>query len=189
MVTKRKLKTTKAIPVTTPTPLTDRVERMVKDLATPFMAFAEGFAALTTARSDLAPTFMKTYRAWVKETRGTFAGFVRTFDPTVPMDRAGYRKHSTYRSADYLRRLSGRRKEAPLPLDKRPLTPMVALARLIATVMPAVDPTGVIWNAFLKEMRWSDQQAERLKVMAAKEGAIALPPRTKHTLTTLQRAA
>lgn len=190
MVKGKRTRTKKATTTAdTSTTLTARVGKLLAELETPFLAFAEGFAHLSTARSELAPQFMQTCRAWQRETHGTFAGFVRLFDPTVPLHRAGYRAHSTYQSADYLRRLRGKRRGDSLPLDQRAVSPLVALARLVATVMPAVDPTGTIWAAFVRAMHWSDEQAERLKVLSVREGAITLPPRTKHTLTTLRAAA
>lgn len=185
----KKLKTKAATTTEEITPLTARTSQLVGSLRVPFLAFAEGFAHLSTARSEIAPQFMKTFKAWQLETHGTLAAFVRLYDDSVPLDRDGYRSHPTYQSADYLRRLHGRGAREPLPFAKRPITPLVALARLVATVMPAVDPTGTIWSVFVREMRWSDQQAERLKVLSVREGAITLPPRTKHNLTTLRAAA
>lgn len=169
--------------------LTTKVSKLLAELETPFMAFAEGFAHLSTARSELAPQFMQACRAWQRETHGTFVAFVRLFDATVPLHRAGYRAHTTYQSADYLRRLRNKRRGQSVPIEQRSVSPLVALARLVATVMPVVDPTGTIWAAFVKAMNWSDEQAERLKVLSAREGAISLPPRTKHSLVTLRAAA
>lgn len=169
--------------------LSVRVTTQIAALRTPFMAFSEGFAQLTVSRADLAPRFIKVFEAWKKETNGTFVLFVHTLDPKMPMERDSYRNHPTYQAADYLRRLQTgtARTREPVPLAERPVTPLLALARLVATVMPAVDPTGNIWDTFVHAMHWTDRQSERIKVLAAKEGAIALPPRTKHTL--LRRVA
>lgn len=170
----------------TPNP---RIATMVRKLQPMFMAFAEGLTHLTTARSDLAPKFMKTFEAWAKETGGTFVEFVQQLDDKVPSDREGYKAHTSYMAADYLRRLQARLRQPrePVPEGERPVTPLVALAKIVATVLPAVDPTGTIWAAFIAELHWSPEQAERLKALSEKQGAIKLPPRTKHTL--MQRAA
>lgn len=179
----------KATTTTEGNALTVKVSKLLAELEPPFLAFAEGFAHLSTARSELAPQFMQACRAWQRETHGTFVAFVRLFDSTVPLHRAGYRAHTTYAAADYLRRLRNKRRGQSVPIEQRSVSPLVALARLVATVMPVVDPTGTIWAAFVKAMNWSDEQAERLKVLSAREGAISLPPRTKHSLVTLRAAA
>jgi hypothetical protein len=66
--------------------------------------------------------------------------------------------------------------------EDAPVSAYVALARLVATVLPVVDPTGAIWSAFIREMHWTPAQAQRLKVVGAKEGAVRLPPTIKHRL-------
>lgn len=167
--------------------LTPKATALIVALRSPFKAFAEGFTHLITARGELAPQFMKAFGAWRAETRGTFVQFVHLLDASVPLDRKGYRNNNVYRSADYLRRLSNRPRSARANPKNAAVTPMVALARLVATVMPIVDPSGQILDAFVREMRWSPQQVARLKMLSAREGAIKLAPRTKHTL--LQRAA
>lgn len=168
--------------------LSPKASTLIAALRSPFKAFAEGFTHLLTARAELAPQFMKAFVAWRAETRGTFVQFVHLLDPSVPLERKGYRNNNVYRSADYLRRLSNRPRLARPPNPKTaPVSPMVALAKLVATVMPLVDPTGTILDAFVREMHWSPQQVARLKMLSAREGAIKLAPRTKHSL--LQRVA
>lgn len=172
------------VPAPMAAPLSTKVATLVDTLRIPFRAFVDGFESLTTARAELAPKFMKAFGAWTAETGGTFVGFVREMDPTVPESREGYRSHKAYQAADYLRRLSapGRLAREPVPLDQRPVTPLVALSRLVATVLVPLDTTGSIYAAWLRECHWSDEQGERLKALAQREGPVKLAPRVKHQL-------
>lgn len=168
-----------------------KTRTLIDQIREDFDAFANGFAQLITDRVALAPKFMKAFGAWASETGGSFAAFVRVLDSSVPEERDGYRAHATYQAADYLRRLSAAsaREVEETPEGERPVTAYQALAYLVATVMPVVDPTGAIWSAFVREMHWSDAQAERVKVAAARLGAVKLPPRTKSQLTHVRTAA
>lgn len=167
--------------------LSTSTSKLVAGIRDDFGAFVDGFVSLTTDRSTLAPKFMRAFEAWAKETKGSFVDFVRVLDAKVPADRDGYRAHPTYQAADYLRRKqadAGRERDTT-PEDERPVSLNTALVYLLATVMPIVDPTESIWHAFTKEMRWSPEQAQRLKERAAKVGAVKLPPRVRHNLDAL----
>jgi hypothetical protein len=165
--------------------LSVKVRHLVDGIRDDFTMFTEGFASLTATRELLAPKFMKAFSSWQGETEGTFAGFVRELDPSVPEGRDGYRAHASYQAADYLRRLMAQAEREPVAAEDRPVSTYTALAHLVATVLPSIDPTGVIWGAFVREMRWTDAQAERLKVTAAKIGAVKLPPTVRHKLTSM----
>lgn len=183
--------TTVATPAAIVAPLSTTTTRLVAAIRDDFGAFVDGFAALTSDRAALAPKFMRAFEAWTKETSLSFVAFVRVLDPKVPTDRDGYRGHASYQAADYLRRRqadAARAKEAT-PADERPVSLNTALVYLLATVMPVVDPTGSIWTAFVREMRWDDAQAQRLKERAAKLGAVKLPSRVKHVLDSHAHAA
>lgn len=160
--------------------LSSRTRALIDNVRTSFVTFVDDFSALvSSSRQDLAPRVMRAFDAYRGETDGTFVDFVRQLDPTVPADRIKYRAHRSYQAADYLRRLVAQapraetRKRGP-----KATTPLVALARLMATVLPAVDPTGAVWTAFVKEMHWSAEQAKRLQKLAASQGAVSLPKGT-----------
>lgn len=167
--------------------VTAKTRHLIDAIREDFTAFADGFASITSSRAELAPRFMKAFAAWAQETGSTFAAFVRVLDKDVPEDRDGYRAHPSYQAADYLRRLGAGQGREVVPEDERPMTAYQALAYLVATVMPVVDPTGSIWSAFVREMRWTPEQAERVKVAAAKVGPVQLPPRAKGHLTHLAK--
>lgn len=168
-----------AMPSAGPT-LSARTRGLIDGLREPFTTFVDDFSSLMqTSRAELAPRVMRVFNTYKAETDGTFVDFVRQLDASVPSDRDKYRAHRSYQAADYLRRLVA---QAPRALTRkrgpRPATPLVALARLIATVLPAVDPTGQVWAAFVKEMHWSAEQAKRLQKLAASQGAVVLPKQT-----------
>lgn len=165
--------------VETPT-LSAKTRAMIEGIREQFSTFVDDFTALvSSSRAELAPRVMRAFDAYKNETDGTFVDFVRQLDATVPADRVKYRAHRSYQAADYLRRLVA---QAPRAMARkrgpRPATPLVALARLIATVLPAVDPTGQVWAAFVKEMHWTAEQAKRLQKLAASQGAVVLPKAT-----------
>lgn len=161
--------------------LSKKVIHLIDEIRKPFAAFVNDFAAMTESRAELAPKFMKAFAAYAQETGKSFVAFVRVIDPSVPEDRDGYRGHSTYQAATYLKRLvdqqGAQREASKVPASERPATPLVALARFVTTVLPLVDPTGALWNAFIKEMKWTDEYAERVKVLGAKQGPIVLKGR------------
>jgi hypothetical protein len=163
--------------------------KLVDAIRSDFGTYAENFGVITADRASLAPRFMAAFDAWSAETGGTFVAFVRLLDPSVPEDRDGYRAHNTYQAADFLRRKLAQASRPELPPGKRPVSVYDALAMLVATVLPAVDPNGTIWNAFVKEVKWTKERADALRERATKLGAAKLPPRTKHTLDTLAKAA
>lgn len=171
----------------TPVPITAKTQILINQVMASFLAYSDGFTHLTEARGDLAPRFMKACVAWQSETGGQFVDFVRVVDPTVPKDRKGYRAHSSYMAADNLRRLNGPQRE-PLPEGARPASAYTALARLVATVLPVVDPTGVIWAAFVKQMHWSEKQAQRLRTAGESKGALRLATNAKQRLTLVKQA-
>lgn len=163
-----------------------KTRALIEGIRDEFDAYSGGFVQFQHDTNALAPKFMKAFIAWAGETAGTFIAFVRVLDATVPEDRDSYRANGTYQAADYLRRRAAELSREPaeeVAEEDRPVPVYRALAYLVATVMPVVDPTGAIWSAFVREMHWTDEQSSRIKVMAAKLGAVKLPPATKHRLT------
>jgi hypothetical protein len=164
-----------------PAEISSKTERLIDQVRQPFKQYSHGFGAVLTTRAELAPKFMRAFDAWKSETEGSFVRFVQLFDPTVPEAFAEYRNHKTFQAADYLARLvrqQERGERTPVDAAHKPATPLVALARLVATVLPAVDPAGALWAAFVREMHWSPQQADRVRALGQKEGAIQLRGKT-----------
>lgn len=168
---------------------TASTRKLVDALRSDFGAYVENFKVMAADRSELSPRFMAAFDAWAKDTGGTFVAFVRSLDASVPEDRDGYKAHPTYQAADFLRRKNADANRPPLPVGKRPVSVYDALAIIVATVLPAVDHNGAIWNAFVREVKWTKERADALRERANKLGAAKLPPRTKHSLDVLSKAA
>lgn len=157
---------------------TARTLRLIEAVLEPFRAFVDDFAVITQSRDELAPAFMRAFDAWKADTAGSFVGFVVYLDATVPTDRAGYRANPVYQAADYLRRKAAAAAlpQRETPEGERPVSPMVALARLIATILPMLgEQQPALWSAFVAEMHWSEAQIARLQTIVNKEGPIVVP--------------
>lgn len=169
--------------------LTAKTKALVEGIRKPFMDFSEGYRLLTVNRRELAPMFMKAFGAWQGETAGSFIAFVRVLVPAVPEAREDYRAHPAYQAADYLRRLGGARESTveAVPVEDRPATPYVALARVWATIVPLIDPEGTVAHRLLeviaKELHWTEQQVERIESLAESQGPVKLSPAVKKQLS------
>lgn len=183
------LDTAMTAPVDAVTTLSPKLANVIEALRRPFKAFVGSFRDLTTTRAELAPPFMEAFEAFEAETEGTFIQFCRLVDPAIPADRAQYRNDPAYQAATYLRRLVQQMAIKPRRRGPKPATPLVALARFVATVLPLVDPTGVIWTAFVQEMHWSERQAKQVKLLGAKQGAIPMPRKVTENLRLMERRA
>lgn len=166
---------------TAPTPISAKTSHLIDHVRPLFVDFVEGFTAMTASREDLAPQFMKAFEAWRTETGGAFVAFVRVLVPDIPVDRNGYRAHPAFNAAMYLRRLLAsaetRASSKRVKPEERPATPYQALARLVATVLPYVDPSGAIWTAFCREMNWDEKAQQRVRQLADKLGPVKLNSR------------
>lgn len=176
-------------PATRPLPTASpKTVHLIDELRRPFLAFVVEHGTMLATRAALAPRFMRAFTAFVTDTEGSFVEFCRTVDPKIPADREGYKAHPSYQAADYLRRLVAQTAspKEQRPASERPVTPLVALARMVATVLPLIDVNGSIWRAFVKEMNWSERMAIRVQTLAAKEGGIRMAPRIVHQLRSAQ---
>lgn len=176
--------------------LSSKLTTQIDHLRKPFTAFTKDYGSLLVTRADLAPKFMAGFDAYRLETGGTqsedgriaggssFVSYVCLFDTSVPADnRDAYRAHRTYQAADYLRRLVVQSGQAPKTHDgPLPTTPLVALARLVATVLPRVDPSGAIWAAFVEEMHWAPAMIARIDKLARSQGPVVLPQKARAVL-------
>ena len=150
-------------------PLSSRVQHMVDEVRVDFKDFTSEMGAIAQSRLLVAPKFMKAFRAFAAETpgpeKGKFLAFVRLLDPKVPADRDGYRNHPSYQAAGYLRSIEmlANLESADEPSKTLPATPLVALSRVVAMILPAVKDQDAFWSAFKTRLHWNDAQIERLQ--------------------------
>lgn len=173
MAKKPQRKTTEPVEPNTPS---QKTLRLIDGIKRPFLTFMDEFGAITASRRELAPAFMRAFEAWRTDTAGNFVGFVRMLVPDVPANRDGYREHPAYQAADYLRRLAAidAAPREPVPPELRPATPLVALARVVATVLPMLGPNAeALWAAFIEEMHWSAEQVARFQGLVNRSGPMA----------------
>jgi hypothetical protein len=157
-------------------PLKASTLRRIEAVRPAFKAHVTMFTHMDKKAGELAPDFMRAFRMWKAETEGSFVTFVRLFDDTVPVNRdpdpkdrqnQGYRAHSTYRAADYLRRLvpveEGEREES----DERagPLSVSVAFVRLLAAIVALIPGNQVekLWEVIGTELQWSERKVSTLR--------------------------
>lgn len=147
--------------------LSATVRRAIDGLRRPFMGFVTQFSAVTARRAEIAPELMRVFARWQTETgNGSFIAFVRVLDPSVPMERDGYRVHRSYMAADYLRRLSGRG-DTGANRAKPMRSSLQSLARMIATVTPLVADQTQLWQAISSEFGLKPRQVVRLREVVA----------------------
>lgn len=151
-------------------PLSAKVAKLVAGITPDFKAFTEQFGNTLESRAELAPKFMRAARAWQEETKGEFVAFVRLIDPSLPVERKAYRAHAAYAAADYLRRLV-KRAEAPGSSQandpsQRAATPLEALSRVCAAILPLFGGNDLLWQALAAELHWSEAQVKRLQTLA-----------------------
>ena len=181
-----------------PVRLTGPLVRMIETVRAPFMAYVDDFAQLEQTREELAPRFMRAFNKWQSETGGTFVAFVRLFVPDVPLQSrsndkgSGYKDHTAYRAADYLRRKAAEiaREEAATPVQRaqaianRPVSQRTAFGRLLAMVLPLLDESalGQLRRAMHDGLNWTDNQVNGLIELAGTETPLARvrPPRGVH---------
>lgn len=153
-------------------------QRLIDAVREPFMNYLGQYTGLQATRTRLAPQFMKAFNAWAAETEGSFVAFVRLFDPSVPTRSDEYRNHQTYQSAEYLKRRANElaqrreREEAGEPVAgatgigaEAPATPITALARFVAMVLPliAFEDQSKIWEFFETDFGWTKRRVDTLK--------------------------
>jgi hypothetical protein len=148
--------------------LTPRTQKVIDAVRPLFGNFAKDFGVLAARRSDLAPKFMQAFGVYYAETQDTFVNFVRLLDPTVPAERDAYRAHKVYQAADYLRRLVSARvgsAEGGGDPSTMPVPTIESMARMLAAVLPLVQPTAVpsLWAAIESELRWTPRQVAKLQ--------------------------
>lgn len=167
--------------------LSAKTQALIDDVRPGFTSYVSDLSEVLSTRKELAPRFGKAFDAFRDETKQSFVAFVRLLDPSVPKERDDYRNHASYQAAQYLRRLLS----APKRSKRGPkaATPLIALARLVATVLPVVDRDGAIWTAFVAEMHWSERQASRVQALAGKLHGVPMPRKAATLLKHVAAAA
>lgn len=179
--TKKTAEVAETTAVTTPA-LSTKTQKLIDAIRPQFVAFAGGFASMLTSRLELAPKFMRAFGAWQADTAGTFVQFIRTLDASIPETRADYRTHSAYQAADYLRRLVAQQERAKADRTgaaegtarKVAVTPLDAVARLLAAFLPNVNDKMKLWAMLGAELNWTERQISRVQHMAETMPALPL---------------
>lgn len=173
--------------------LSAKTQKLIAAVTEPFKAYAGARIALGQTQAKLAPKFMAAFDAWHGETSGNFIDFVRIIDSSVPIQREAYRANGVYQAADYLRRVVALSEIAPRekrdPNAPKAVSPIEAVARLVATVAPLVENMDVLWEAFLKELHWSDRQVARVQKLVLKGAAPAILQQHGNKLKLVRRSA
>lgn len=155
--------------------LTARTQNLIDAIRKPFGSFVSAFAALEEKRSDLAPKFMKAYRAWASEADAGFTDFVRFLTPELAdADTKTIRASRAWQSADYLKRLDDKQRRAkersargevdPASVD-RPATAAQAFPRVLASFVSMIpeDARMRFWETLGAEMHWDSQQIAKIQ--------------------------
>jgi hypothetical protein len=173
--------TTDTTPDKEPVKLTGPLVRALDTLRTVFTAFVADFKVLEMKRAELAPRFMKTFRKWQGETGGSFVAFVRVMVPDLPMDTKSYKAHSVYNAADYLRTMAARlEREGTTPVERaraianRPASPRTAMARMMASFLPLIDPSALaaLRTAMEEQLHWTTAQVDGIMDLVGTEQPI-----------------
>lgn len=168
--------------VATEPALSSKLSKVIETLRVTFNGFVADYAALQADRATLAPRLMRAFAQWQTETGHTsFVAFVRVLVPGVPLERAGYRAHSAYQAADYLRRLTqqaSRTTETPVEkaarIQSAPVSSRVALARLVASLLPLISPdsVGTFWSTAAGQLHWSEATLKGIQDLAKAESPL-----------------
>lgn len=151
-----------------------KLREALDDLRPAFRELGHGLERLTQKRTEIAPSFMKAYAIWRRETRRPFIAFVRELDPSMPADRKAYRSHAAYRAAQYLQQLA----TEPDAKKRRGLTPLAMLAVTIKSFLPLCgtqrDQKEAL-QVLLAATRWRDVDQAKLLRSIRRAKAVGLP--------------
>jgi hypothetical protein len=152
-----------------------KLRQALDELRPAFRELGQGLDQLTKKRAEIAPTFMRTYHVWKRETHKPFIAFVHELDPSVPAaDRKAYRVHRSYRAAQYLQQLV----EQPDKTAARGKTPLTMLALTIKSLLPFCgsekDQEATI-ATLVHATKWRERDRNRLVTRILKARPIALP--------------
>ena len=153
----------------------EKLKDALAEIRPAFRELGHGLDTLTKKRVELAPSFMKTFALWTRETRRPFIAFVQALDPSVPAhDRTAYRRHPSYRAAEYLKELAAN----PDARAPKGLTPLAMLAVTIKSFLPMCgsqrDQKEAL-HALLGATKWRDSDRRRLLGKIKRAKAVGLP--------------
>ena len=131
---------------------------------------------LTQKRVEMAPIFLKTFRLWSSETKRPFIAFVQALDSSVPASRNAYKKHPSYRAAEYLKELA-HNPDARSP-KKIGLTLLAMLAITIKSFLPLCgsqrDQKAAL-AVLIATTKWRDSERRRLVATIRRARPVGLP--------------
>lgn len=148
--------------------LKPRTVRLIDGIRAGFSSYVAEFIRFNRKAADIAPDFMKAYKAYEADTSGTFVSFVRMLDPEVPEGPGQpYKGHPTYNAADYLRRLVADEEREGEEVEDRdkPAGMSEAFVRLLAAIVALIPGNQVekLWGIVGSELRWSERRVQTLR--------------------------
>jgi hypothetical protein len=145
--------------------LKPRTVKLIDGIRPGFRAHVTEFARFHSKAEDLAPPFMRAYAAYQADTGASFVSFVRFLDPDVPADREGYKAHTVYMAADYLRRLVAQPEGETVEDADRPAGMSEAFVRLLAAIVALIPGNQVerLWGVIGSELKWSERRVTTLR--------------------------
>jgi hypothetical protein len=155
-----------------------KLRAAIEELRPAFGELGQGLDHLTQKRAEVAPIFMRTWNVWQRETRKPFIAFVHELDPSMPVgDRAVYRRHRSYRAAQYLKQLV----EHPDKTAVHGKTPLTMLALTIKSLLPFCgsqkEPTIA---TLVHATRWRERDQHRLIARIRRARPVGLPHLARH---------
>lgn len=173
------------------------VKGKIEGIRPAFNAYAGQFQLVNEKRADLAPKLMAVYHmasAATKVGSLQFVSFLRLIDPSIPSHRdarevngktvPGYTVHNAYNAGIYCKRLTqtGPRQKA---VGERAMTGTQMLARVIATMLPLVADSRLVFDAVKAELRLDDKAIKRLETAVTQTQPLFTLPTPKQPLRKL----
>jgi len=152
----------------------EKLKDALDELRPAFRDMGEGLAKLTKRREDLAPAFHKAWLLWRRETHRPRIAFLQALDPSIPANRNAYRKHPSYRAAEYLSGLVTN----PEGKKRKGLTPLSLLAVAIKSFLPLCGSQKEQKEALALIMaasKWRESDQARLLTAIRRASAVGLP--------------
>lgn len=152
----------------------DKLKAALEEVRPGFKDIGASVELITRKRKDLAPAFHRAWTLWQRETHRPFVAFAQALDPSIPAERAGYRKHASYQAACDLLDLVRKPEET----TRRGLTPLAMLAVTVKSMMPLFKSERERQDAIrilLGASKWSAKEQTRLVAAIGRAKAVGLP--------------
>ena len=158
-------------------PISRALTSTLDDLRDLFLPYVRTYDVLFERRRDLAPTFMRAFERWQRETGRSFVAFVQQLDSTVPSEKAAYASHRSYQASLYLKRLVEAPETVAGRAERRSRTPLDMLAIVVKSALPLVRPhEATFWSSFSASSRWHQRDVVALQRRVGRARPIALRP-------------